>query len=86
MSTAVIMKAVPKGSKKVPKPSLWLHVLCCGYMRQHLSTRNVNVTDIGQIVAKFLDDDFPFEFDYCFDYLFIKQGSTIHCIEINGKH
>ena len=41
----------------------------------------VNPVDLSQIVAKFLFEDW--KFDYCYDYA--NSGSTTHAIEIDGK-
>ena len=58
-----------------------LHLLSCGYIRKYLATRNINHNHIAQIVAKFLFEDW--KFDYCYDYY--NNGSTIHGIENDGK-
>ena len=62
------------------KPNLWLRLLSCGYIRKYL-TRNVNPSDIGSIVAKFLFQDW--KFDYLYDYG--NQGPAQHGIRKNGK-
>ena len=60
---------------------LQLHLLSCGYIKKHFTSRNINPCDIAQIIVKFLYQDW--KFDYCYDFL--NKGSTIHCIENNGK-
>ena len=58
-----------------------MHLISCGYIRKYLTSRNVNPSDIAQIVEKYLFDDW--KFDYCYDYS--NKGSTIHGIENGGK-
>ena len=65
------------------KPTSQLYLLSCGYIRRYFATiaRNINPTDVAQIVVKFLTDDW--KFDYCYDYK--RKLNTIHGIENNGK-
>ena len=50
-------------------------------MRCYLSFKNINPVDIGHIIAKFLNEQWIF--DYWYDYC--DRGSKTHCIENNGK-
>ena len=68
-------------NSKSSKPRLQLHLLSCGYMRKYLTSRNINLSDIAQIVAMLLFEDW--KFDYCHDY--DNRGPTRHGIENNGK-
>ena len=66
---------------KSNKPNLRFYLLSCGYIRQYFTIKNVNPSDIGHIIKKFLKDDW--EFDYLYDYL--NRDPKTHGIENNGK-
>ena len=60
---------------------LRLHLLSIGYIRYYLTTRNINLSDISQIIVKLLFENW--KFDYYYDHR--NRGSKTHWIENNGK-
>ena len=84
-STTSATLAVPKEQQfrlfNANKPNMSrLNRLSCGYIRKYLTTRSITLADISQIVAKFLFEDWTF--DFCYDFF---EVPTIHEIEDNGK-
>ena len=57
------------------------HLVSCGYLRKYFSSKNINPSNIGQIIATFLRMEW--KFDHFYEYN--KQGLKIHGIEDNGK-
>ena len=70
-TTATIVKTPAEA--RYSKTRFRLYLLACGYVRTLLTNRNVNPSDIAQIVAKFVSPDW--KFDYCYDY--DNRGSKI---------
>ena len=63
-----------------------LHLLACGYLRQHLTNKKINPKDIGQIIAKFLYEDW--KFGYFYDYKGHNKNEKqiqVHGIYDSGK-
>ena len=75
------LQTTPRQQSIPNKARLRLHLLSCGYIKRYLTNRNVNPSDMAQIVVQFLFENWYF--DYCYDYK--NKGKKMHNIENNGK-